>query len=219
MSSSPTNLIYGLVDPRTALIRYVGMSSSGMLRPRMHRYPSCPDTYCRRWVKSLQQEGLIYQIVVLETLKDGVTLPEAERWWIAYGRACGWPLTNLIGGGYISEAEIAELRRRREKRFEQKEAQARVYLSPKEIEDRVRSLRLTQAQRRPRNHTELRDLCFHLIEKHLGSDQLLIEVVIGARVTPDEAEHFYEDWLRMSKARSQRALQEDRLKTTQGKPG
>jgi len=27
------------------------------------------------------------------------TLSSSERWWIAYGRVCGWPLTNLTDGG------------------------------------------------------------------------------------------------------------------------
>lgn len=31
------NLIYGLIDPRTRLIRYVGLSATGMVRPRKHR--------------------------------------------------------------------------------------------------------------------------------------------------------------------------------------
>jgi hypothetical protein len=30
---------------------------------------------------------------------DVADLNTAERWWIAFGRACGWPLTNSTDGG------------------------------------------------------------------------------------------------------------------------
>ena len=112
--ASPPNLIYGLVDPRTLLIRYVGLSSRGLDRPRAHRRPSCPDTYCRRWVKTLEQQGLTYEIVVLEVIDEASKLPAAECWWIAYGRACGWPLTNLTNGGGPSEQALLEKRRRKQ---------------------------------------------------------------------------------------------------------
>jgi len=93
-------LIYGLVDPRTRLIRYVGKSTSGLRRPRGHRNPSNQKaTYSARWVEALRREGLTYTIVVLEEQAFGLSLDIAEQWWIAYGRASGWPLTNLTDGG------------------------------------------------------------------------------------------------------------------------
>lgn len=218
MSASPTNLIYGLVDPRTLLIRYVGMTSNGMRRPKDHRRPSGPDTYCRRWVKSLQREGLAYQIVVLEILETSITLPEAERWWIAYGRASGWPLTNLNGGGHVSEAELLELRERRIARAEQKKAcadQERVRLSPEEVAERAHRWRLENEQNvprgTPRDPVEVRNHCFQLFEKYIGSDKLFVEVVISARVTLDEVEQLYEEWLLISRERSLKAVQADRL--------
>lgn len=85
-------LIYGLIDPRTRLIRYIGQTMRGIQRSREHRYPSCPDTYCRRWVKKLQLLGLDYEVAVLEIVEVREQLSDAECWWIAYGRACGWPL-------------------------------------------------------------------------------------------------------------------------------
>jgi len=90
-------LVYALVDPRTLLVRYVGKSSCGLKRPRYHK-SSKRHSYCMNWVRSLQAAGFEYSIVVLEecTLE---TLSSSERWWIAYGRVCGWPLTNLTDGG------------------------------------------------------------------------------------------------------------------------
>jgi hypothetical protein len=42
----------------------------------------------------LLDAGLDYEIVVLEetTQQD---LINAERWWIAFGRACGWPRAKI----------------------------------------------------------------------------------------------------------------------------
>lgn len=80
------------------MIRYVGLSSSGMRRPKSHRKIRA-DTYCSCWVQSLIRTGFEYEIVVLEEFNSTDPLPQAERWWIAYGRASGWPLTNLTDGG------------------------------------------------------------------------------------------------------------------------
>lgn len=83
------------------MVRYIGKSSSGLARARRHRYYSSPGdevTHCRRWVRELQNIGLNYVIVVLEH-STSEALSECECWWIAYARACGWPLTNLTDGG------------------------------------------------------------------------------------------------------------------------
>ena len=62
-----------------------------------------------------------YQIAILEAVKDACDLAETERWWIAYGKACGCPLTNLTDGGGVSADVIIE-RRRRKAEFEAIEA-------------------------------------------------------------------------------------------------
>jgi len=98
MSSSC--IIYGLIDPRTLLIRYVGKSLTGVERPRKHRQcdPHKTGPRCINWIKQLLADGLCYEIVVLDTgVKEN--LSALERYWIAFGRACGWPLTNLTDGG------------------------------------------------------------------------------------------------------------------------
>lgn len=89
-------MVYGLVDPRTLLVFYVGKSSRGIARAYQHACPSTrenPDT--RAVLVSL---GYAYNVVVLEQSARGA-LNDAERWWIAFGRACGWPLTNKTDGG------------------------------------------------------------------------------------------------------------------------
>lgn len=94
------HLVYGLIDPRTRLIRYVGKSSRGMTRPTMHhKKPVSDQTYCARWVRSLQRAGYAVEICVLEYLQTETQALAAEVWWIAYGQLSAWPLTNLTDGG------------------------------------------------------------------------------------------------------------------------
>lgn len=105
-------LIYGLIDPRTLLVRYVGKSSTGLLRPNSHRAAArcaAPRGHCGRWINSLHRLGLDYVVVVLEDIVPQLDslaaaavksrLNDMERWWIAYGRASGWELTNMTSGG------------------------------------------------------------------------------------------------------------------------
>ena len=100
MPNKKQYLIYGLVDPRSFLVRYIGKSSTGLRRPRRHlKAASTQTTHRACWIRQLIEQGLSYEIVVLETHVDQTTLCDAERWWIAYGRGCGWPLTNHTDGG------------------------------------------------------------------------------------------------------------------------
>lgn len=94
------NLIYGLIDPRTNEVRYIGKSTSGMTRPLRHTQPSHMriDSYKTRWLRELMASGFYPDILTLEeTARDD--LAAAEREWICNGRALGWPLTNLTDGG------------------------------------------------------------------------------------------------------------------------
>lgn len=92
------HLIYGLCDPRTDEIRYVGRSSSGFTRPRDPH-----SAHCGNWIQSLHKLGLIPWICILEELgpTDDVDdrLNEAERCWIKILRERGVNLTNLTDGG------------------------------------------------------------------------------------------------------------------------
>lgn len=109
MSSGPRDFIYGLVDPHTLMIRYVGLSSTGMRRPRSHKRRSQQGTrsHSSNWIQGLIANGAMYSIVVLEEVHRD-RLPDTERWWIAYGRASGWPLTNLTAGGQSAKHTARE---------------------------------------------------------------------------------------------------------------
>lgn len=94
-------LIYGLIDPRTRLIRYIGKSCSGMRRPNKHRqlYSKSVEPHCKNWIRSLLANSLDYEIAALATANAKNKLSELECFWISYGHAFGWPLTNATAGG------------------------------------------------------------------------------------------------------------------------
>lgn len=96
------NLIYGLVDPRTNLLRYVGRSTSGLSRPATHWCPSRlrakGSTHRANWIRSVLAAGSVPKIVVLETLSSAEGLNEAERKWIRHWKSKGADLTNATEG-------------------------------------------------------------------------------------------------------------------------
>ncbi len=93
--------VYGLIDPRTNEVRYIGKTLKGMSRPRSHGKASVLQTvktHRTNWIKGLVAEGLTFGIVVLEfCTRENVA--QRERDWIAWGRHLGWRLTNHTDGG------------------------------------------------------------------------------------------------------------------------
>lgn len=97
-------LVYGLKDPITNRIRYVGKSSNYLYRPKEHlrdRNWNGPlkNTYLYRWIKKLNTKGLLPEIITLESTNDGSRLALLERNWIAKLRKQGNRLCNLTEGG------------------------------------------------------------------------------------------------------------------------
>lgn len=142
--------VYGLVDPCSLMIRYVGLSSTGMRRPNSHKRPSRQGvmSHCSNWIQGLLAKGMTYSIVVLEEVHRD-QLPVVERWWIAYGRASGWPLTNMTDGGesakHVARAKISAALKKREVSFETRtkmkaSAEARWKRSEEREEARDRAL-------------------------------------------------------------------------------
>lgn len=95
-------LIYGLVDPMTHQLRYIGKSERGLLRPAQHSmdsYLKRDQTHKGNWVRNLVATGLRPSVVVIQELPDKDILPEAEAFWIAYFKTMSCPLTNHCQGG------------------------------------------------------------------------------------------------------------------------
>lgn len=118
-----TTLIYALIDPRTGVTRYVGKTLNSLQR-RLTGHVSearskrrCGKRLCYKdnWILQLVDNGLRPEIVLLETLEEGVDWIEREIYWIAQHQN----LTNAaLGGegpnGYVmTEEHKAKLRGRR----------------------------------------------------------------------------------------------------------
>jgi len=87
--------IYGLTDPETGEIRYVGQSIEPEKRYRSHiTVRRADDTYRARWIRSLSSPpGLII-------LESNVADPDgAEKRWIKKLKSEGLRLTNTTTGG------------------------------------------------------------------------------------------------------------------------
>lgn len=94
------NLIYGLCDPQTGFLRYVGKSTSGLRRPNQHAQPHALEkrTHVAAWVRSLVRIGLKPDVLVLEeTSRED--LFDAEQFHIGYFKSIGCDLTNQTVGG------------------------------------------------------------------------------------------------------------------------
>ncbi len=95
-------IIYGLIDPRTKELRYIGMSSNGLKRPKAHLYPSIynkSNTYVYCWIKNLKKENLQPEIMVIDECSNYTDLQDLEVFYINYFKAIGCNLTNLREGG------------------------------------------------------------------------------------------------------------------------
>ncbi|WP_371745812.1 NUMOD3 domain-containing DNA-binding protein [Myxococcus sp. CA033] len=95
-------VVYGLTDPITSEVRYIGKSSNGLRRPMAHGRPSSlasDRTRKANWIRGLRSLGLDYGIRVLEEVAERDLLCSVECFWIAQARGLGWRLTNLTDGG------------------------------------------------------------------------------------------------------------------------
>jgi len=162
-----------------------------MARPREHRKTYRATTYCSSWIRSLRRIDLDYEIVVLEVLKDTDELAEAERWWIAYGRACRWPLTNTMSGGYPSSEVILKRQRRNAESRAAWEAAS---------EARVQALRIAFGEYPPQRivprgiPAEIERRCFQFFNEHATGDDLINAVIANVRVTQETATCLYAKW-------------------------
>ena len=94
-------LIYGLIDPTTNMLRYVGQTSKGLNRPRAHLEPGKYNrykSYNYNWIKSLMSKNIVPEIVIIEECEQS-QLNDLESFYITYFKAIGCPLTNQKPGG------------------------------------------------------------------------------------------------------------------------
>jgi hypothetical protein len=95
--------IYGLVDPTTNELRYVGKTVVKPSRRALsHRWlaRNAPrKNHVQAWLAGLHVKGHEPEIVTIETVPAGGDWVEAEQFWIAYFRMIGANLCNLTIGG------------------------------------------------------------------------------------------------------------------------
>ena len=100
--------IYGLKDPRTNEIRYVGKTNNPRRRLEFHLAMKDVNRHKVNWLEDLKRDGAKPVMVILEQTDDK-NWGKREKYWIATGRASGWPLTNIADGGannFYAEANL-----------------------------------------------------------------------------------------------------------------
>ena len=106
--------IYGLADPETPVVRYVGKTNDPCARLRNHLSDARKGgrNHRARWLAKILREGGMPRVIICE-VGFGVGAAEAERKWIAHYRRLGNPLVNSSDGGdgspgYVHSPEVRE---------------------------------------------------------------------------------------------------------------
>lgn len=102
------NVIYGLVDPRTNQLKYIGFAINPQERYLEHMKPRSrkAHTHKNHWLNQLVEQGLKPEQIILEVLSEASMLPEAEQFWIEYFKSLGCNLTNHGNGGIGSLGRV-----------------------------------------------------------------------------------------------------------------
>ena len=93
-----TTFIYGLVDPDTFEVRYVGKSNDPNSRFYAHLEDFEGNPWKYRWISKLRRANKKPKLVILEEVLES-TWQKAERKWIAHFRSISDRLTNIAPGG------------------------------------------------------------------------------------------------------------------------
>ncbi len=134
--------IYGLIDPRTGVLRYIGKTVN--LRKRFNLHLS--TTRCKkkhhkdRWILGILQQGFKPEMIVLEGVSGNGDVEECI--WIASFKASGVELLNIEEGGSRAK-NSAETRAKISKANKGKKR------SPEAIENYRAAARLRGNNRRP----------------------------------------------------------------------
>lgn len=90
--------IYGLIDPRTNLVRYIGKSIHPENRLKGHLKIKIARNHKERWLLKLKSMNMIPNLIILEQTSEFL-INQAEKFWIAKYRNEGFSLTNGTDGG------------------------------------------------------------------------------------------------------------------------
>lgn len=93
------HVIYGLIDPNTNQLRYVGYTSNFERRINDHHTNLFGKSHKISWIKSLLAKGQQADAYIIEEYQTAEELPQAEIEMIAYCKYIGCRLTNSTNGG------------------------------------------------------------------------------------------------------------------------
>jgi hypothetical protein len=185
MSNHTINLVYGLVDPRTSELRYVGITCR-LPRVRFLQHLSMArngdHTYRSRWIRELLALDLNPEMIIIEETTDR----SRECYWIERYRTDGARLTNLTDGGDGTMGYRFTPEQRGRMSIAQR-ARPHVPCS----EDRLQSLRISNERNRGKRHSE--EWNRHISEKTKGrrpnTDECQERATRAARLWSDPAYH------------------------------
>lgn len=92
-----TVFIYGLLDPRSGAVRYVGVTKNLRKRLYGHLRANTENGFKRAWISELAAINLKPEMIVIEGVSDK-EWRDREIFWIAYYRERG-ELLNVMDGG------------------------------------------------------------------------------------------------------------------------
>src|ERR1700693_5641742 len=89
-------VIYGLIDPNTKLLRYIGGTVNKETRYFNHHCPSKLKGHSHKnnWIKSLLRNGQKAEIIIIQEYNTAEELPAAEAYWYSFFISNGADLTN-----------------------------------------------------------------------------------------------------------------------------
>lgn len=138
-TSDKDTYIYGLIDPRTQELRYVGKTVLPIdKRLRVHLWRATKTlhrSHSQAWIRSLSEDGFKPDIFTIEEVQPGDDWAEREQFWIAYFRSIGSCLCNhTIGGdGSPGLKQSEESKRKRTEATRRPEARQRVSKQSKQM--------------------------------------------------------------------------------------
>lgn len=88
------HIVYGLFDPITKLLMYIGYTSNQKRRYKGHCKNKDGNKRKRIWIGELKKQGLKPIMEVIEEYQTAEELPAAEDFWHDYFRLCGAELLN-----------------------------------------------------------------------------------------------------------------------------
>lgn len=107
MDSNEEYFVYKLTDPRTGLIRYIGMSMHPYQRFGAHLMLGENNLDKNKWIQELAKEHLIPEIGIIEKVAGSrESTLRRETHWIQHYLKEGMPLTNVL---HVDRDSIAEV--------------------------------------------------------------------------------------------------------------